>query len=260
MKKDMLPSGISGEGVALYMPSVSVECVILGFHSGGLKVLLRKLKINDQWMLPGSLIAIDEDVDKSAQRTLYKRTGIRGVSPRQFYLFGRKDRADSNDHVLKEFNIEGVETPWYLQRFMSVGYYALVQFDQIKPMKSKENDDEIFDWFMLDSLPELYADHNKIIRKAIETVRMHIGYIPIGYKLLPEKFTMPELRVIYETILGKAIDRRNFQRKVLSVGLIEPLNETRKIGPHKSPILYSFDKKKYAEAEKNGIQFMSNNF
>lgn len=262
MGKDVLPSRLSGVDAALYMPSVSVDCVVLGFHSGCLRILLKKLRDNEQWMLPGSFIAIDEDVDKAAQRILYKKTGLKGISPRQFSLFGRKNRTEEvdNAHILKSFDVEDGEVPWYLQRFMSVGYYALVQFDQIKPAKFKSDKEYTLNWFTFDSLPELYADHDEIIQEARNTIRMQLGFIPIGYKLLPEKFTMPELRTIYETILGRAIDRRNFQRKILSIGLVRSLNETRKIGPHKSPILYSFNKKKYAEAEKYGMQFMSNNF
>lgn len=97
----------------------------------------------------------------------------------------------------------------------------------------------------------MYGDHENIIKKAIETLRRQIGYVPIGYELLPEKFTLPELRTIYEAIVGHEIDRRNFQRKMLSIGLVYKLNESRKGRPCKAPILYSFAKEKY-EAVKNG--------
>lgn len=93
----------------------------------------------------------------------------------------------------------------------------------------------------------------------MQTIRQQIGFLPLGYGLLPEKFTMPELRTIYETILERELDRRNFQRKMLSIGYIKPLNETRKIGAHKSPNLYTFEKDKYDEAARLGLQIMSNN-
>ena len=144
---------------------------------------------------------------------------------------------------------------WFNQRFLTIAYYALVKFEEYN-VQSNALDEEV-EWFDLKQVPRLYGDHNKIINKAIETIRTQIGYIPIGFELLPRKFTMPELRIIYETIIGKELDRRNFQRKILSIGYINRLNETRKNGAHKAPQLYSFDKEKYEIANEYGLQIMS---
>jgi hypothetical protein len=113
--------------------------------------------------------------------------------------------------------------------------------------------DEEVAWFDLNHIPSLYTDHNHIIDKAITTIRSQLNSIPVGYELLPEKFTLTQLRIIYETLLDTKLDRRNFQRKILSTGLVYKLNEVYKKWGQKSSTLYSFDKNKYQDAIKNGI-------
>ncbi|MDU1889697.1 MAG: NUDIX domain-containing protein [Dysgonomonas sp.] len=246
------------QGLDLFIPNISVDCIVLGYHSGCIKVLLCKFKVSDKWMLPGGFVAKNEDPDESAYRVLEGRTGLKNVYLKQFYFFGKKSRIKLEEHtkMLRHFNVDPQRGKWYLDRFISLGYYALVKYDEVE-LFAREYED--VDWFDINDIPELYADHREIVDTAIMTIRKQIGFIPIGYELLPEKFTMPELRSIYEALLGRKLDRRNFQRKMLSIGFIQPLNEKRKAGAHKSPNLYSFIKGKYDEAEKYGIQIMSNN-
>lgn len=241
----------------VFVPSLSVDCVILGFSEGTLKVLLNKFEPLEKWMLPGGFVLQDEDVDTAALRVLKNRTGLDDVFLRQFHLFGRADRTNKNENqkiLERASESKADESHWYLQRFVSLGYYALVEYDQIHLYSNEGEENQ---WFNLNEIPEMYSDHNKIVTKALDTIRLQLGFIPIGYQLLPEKFTMPELRAIYESIIGEELDRRNFQRKMLSIGLLTRLNEKRKVGAHKSPYLYSFNKEKYEHAEKHGLQLMT---
>lgn len=242
----------------IFIPNILVDCIILSFHLGSIKVLLCKLDATDKWMLPGGFVGKDEDPDESAYRVLDEKTGLKqNVYLKQFYFFGKKGRIGDaeNDAMMKRLNMNLDEQP-YSNRFISLGYYSLVKYSDAN-ISARGHED--ISWFNIDNIPELYADHKEIIYTAITTIRKQIGFIPMGYELLPEKFTMPELRNIYEAILGRELDRRNFQRKMLTIGYIQPLNEKRKIGAHKSPNLYTFMKDKYREAEEHGIQIMSNN-
>lgn len=239
-----------------FLDSVSVDCVILAFHQGDIKVLLNKFKISDKWMLPGGFVHLDEDVDDAANRILKARVGLDNIYLKQFHLFGGCNRTQREESLkmLDSWGVSAEEGHWYLKRFVSMGYYALVEYDKVTITVNEEVEDVA--WYNLKELPSLYADHSLIIEKAISTMRIQIGIIPIGYELLPEKFTMPELRLIYEAILGEELDRRNFQRKMLSVGLINRLDEKRKNGAHKAPYLYSFNKEKYKLAEQGGMHLM----
>ena len=240
-----------------FMPNVSVDCVILSFYEGNIKVLLNKAHPDIKWALPGGFIKKTESVDDAARRILKFRTSIDDVFLKQFHFFGETNRIDLEENMKfsSALGLNDENQHWFNQRFLTIGYYALVKYEEYN-LQSYALDEEI-EWFDLKQVPRLYGDHNKIINKAIETIRTQLGYIPIGFELLPKKFTMPELRVIYETIIGKELDRRNFQRKILSIGYIKRLNETRKNGAHKAPQLYSFDKEKYEIASEYGLQIMS---
>lgn len=240
-----------------YLDSISVDCVILSFHEGEIKVLLNKLLIGNNWMLPGGFVRVDENVDDAACRVLYIRTGLDNVFLKQFHLFGECNRIDFSDNkrVIEELNMDPDVAKWYLRRFVTMGYYALVEHGKVNLNIYKEVEE--LEWFSLHKLPNLYSDHKHIIESAISFIRVQLGYIPVGYQLLPEKFTMPELRMVYESIMGRELDRRNFQRKMLSVGLIKKLQEKRKAGAHKAPYLYCFNKDRYDEAERSGMYLMS---
>lgn len=242
------------EGESVFHPGFSVDCVIFGFHDNQLKVLLLRMKNAAQWALPGGFVLKEENVDDAAVRILQSRTGLENIFLQQFHLFGNVARNDNflNREVLRREGIEAGETHWFLQRFVSVGYYALVNFRTAVPRP-----DEISDacaWWDLAEVPSLIIDHNQILSKALETLRRQLNDQPIGYNLLPEKFTMPELQKLYETILGKKLDRRNFQRKMLGYGILNRLEERKSGVAHKAPYLYTFDLKKYQDALKEGLQ------
>ena len=259
MERETPPYEILNQGLDIFIPNISVDCIILSFHSGSLKVLLCKFNVSEKWMLPGGFVAKDEDPDESALRVLKDRTGLKNVYLKQFYFFGKKNRIsiEENMDLLKQFNIDKEKGRWFLERFISLAYYSLIKYDDAQLFVNEKYEE--VRWFDINEIPPLYTDHKEIIDTAMSTIRKQIGFVPMGYELLPEKFTMPELRCIYESILGRDIDRRNFQRKILSIGYVRPLNEKRKAGAHKSPNLYTFIKEKYEAAEKYGIQVMSNN-
>jgi hypothetical protein len=233
----------------VFQPGISVDCVILGFYEGTLRVLLNKFNSFHKWMLPGGFVHRNEDVDASAHRVLKLRTGLDDIYLSQFNVFGNANRTDLNENedvLLKQGfkNVKNRKKHWLIQRFISIGYYALVEYSEVK---IHADSGEEVQWFNINELPELYSDHNHIVKKAIAFLRNQIRIIPIAYKLLPEKFTLTELRNIYEAILGRELDRRNFQRKMFSIGFVTKLAETQKKPGFKTTTLFSFNKEKCAE-------------
>jgi ADP-ribose pyrophosphatase YjhB (NUDIX family) len=234
---------------------VVVECVILGFNEGEIKVLLNRYKSHRNWMLPGGFVYKEEGIYEAASRLLGMRTGLKGCYLHQFAALGEPELdkfiMEENKQLLVEYNIKDVDSHWMISnRFVSIDYYAYVNYDQVK---IKSTADEECDWFSFDRLPSLFGNHQEIINKAIHTQRMEVNYIPAGLELLPEKFTMSELRVIYEAILGRELDRRNFQRKVLSYGYVYKLDEISRKWGIKDAALFSFNKEKYLKALENGL-------
>ncbi len=259
-KKDMMKEDINSNeflsvGFDNLLPGASIDCVILGFHEGEVKILLNRFKRHDHWMLPGGFVQLDKSLDDAANWILYNRTKLKDCYLRQFHTFGDPKRAniDENKKILIENGIDPNKPHWLLQRFISIGYYALIDY---RRAKIKTNKTEEYQWFSLENIPELYSDHNHIVKKAMQELRLHIYTIPIGIDLLPEKFTLSELRTIYETVLAKKIDRRNFQRKMLSDGLIYKLDEVSKKFGVKETTLFSFNKEKYKDALENGMMFL----
>lgn len=243
-----------------FIPYISVDCIILGFDSGCIKALLCKHKKSNKWLITGGFVRRDEGPDDAAYRILKDKTGIsREGYLKQFYFFNKKCNIgdDENTMMLKRLGVDVVpENMKKLDRFVSLGYYFLVKYPYVNVHAEEYEDVE---WFDINALPELYETHGMLIEEAIASIRKQVGFTPFGYELLPAQFTMPELRAIYEAILGRELDRRNFQRKMLSIGYIKALNEVRKEGAYKSPYLYTFIEEKYREAEVRGIQIMSNN-
>jgi 8-oxo-dGTP diphosphatase len=238
----------------LFLPSISVDCVIFGFHENQLKVLLLKPEHNKKWALPGGFVFKDEDVEDAATRILQHRTQLKDMFLKQFYLFGsaKRTRQKHAKELLKKTGIPDVENHWILQRFVSVGYYALAEYSKVDPRHDEISTE--CSWKDLKGLPDLIIDHKNIIEKALETLRQHLNYEPIGYNLLSDAFTMKDIQSIYETILGKKLDRRNFQRKILSYGILDKKEKHFSGGAHKAPYLYSFNKTKYFEALENGLE------
>jgi hypothetical protein len=145
------------------------------------------------------------------------------------------------------------EDSWMFDRFITVGYSALVDFTKATPVPDIISD--ACEWFSIYNVPELILDHRDIFNEALENLRMQLNFHPVGFNLLPKKFTMPELQKLYETILDKRLDRRNFQRKIIATGILKKLDETKKGVPHKAPFYYKFDLRKYEKALRAGMGF-----
>jgi hypothetical protein len=222
-------------GDQVYLAHLSIDCVIFGFHDNQLKVLILKWK-EGKWCLPGGFIKHHESIDAAAVRVLKERTGLDDIYLKQFYAFGDPGREKGKPKT----------SYWFDKRFISIGYYALVEYSKVNPKP------DIFSeecrWFDVHQLPSLYLDHQTIVSKALESLRLDLNDHPVGINLLPTKFTMPELQKLYETILGETIDRRNFQKYMLSLDILIRLEERKTGGAHKAPYLYKFDKRKYAKA------------
>ena len=230
-------------------PGLSIDCVVFGLHGDTLKVLILKLKHIAKWALPGGFVAATEAVDTEAVRMLKDRTGLDHIFLQQFHLFGAADRnkaADIKNFVDQQI-ISAAEGDILAQRFVTIGYYAVVDYAKVQA-PTPDYSSEFCEWCPLQELPEMIHDHREIIARAYQVLKRDLNYQPIGYNLLPNKFTMPELQTVYETILEKKIDRRNFRRKMLSFGILIATDEVRTGGSHKAPILYKFDQKKYQDA------------
>ena len=240
-------------GGNMFLPSVSVDCVIFGFYGNELKILLLKMKHNDVFGFPGGFILKDENATTAAERVLKERTGLNNIILTQFHTFSEPKRSDKKLHLstIKKEGLSLLKGNWLLQRFVTIGYYALVDFTKV--LHTHDALSETCDWYPLQPAPVLMMDHNDILSKALQTLQQQINHQPIGYNLLPPKFTMPELQKLYETILDKALDRRNFQRRMLSYGILKKLEEVKTGVAHKAPFLYSFNKQKYEEAVRDGL-------
>ncbi|HEU5054694.1 MAG TPA: NUDIX domain-containing protein [Hanamia sp.] len=240
------------KGHSKFLSHISVDCVIFGFHENDLKVLLLKTKYDGRWALPGGFILKKEHMDAAAQRILKERTGLGEIFLQQFHVFGDPERSTKkiNTQFLKNIGLKA-ENSWMFERFITIGYYALVDFTKVNP--STDNISEACEWFSINQIPEMILDHRDIIREALENLRMQLNFHPVGYNLLRPKFTMPELQKLYETILGKQLDRRNFQRKMLSTGILKRLDETKKGVAHKAPFYYKFDLRQYKKALQSGM-------
>jgi len=245
VKFDMLESG--------YLSHLSVDCVVFGFHDNQLKVLLLKSKFVDQWSLPGGFVKKNEWVEDAATRVLSERTGLQQIFLQQFHVFSDPSRSNPGlrPENMQKAGIRLERYDWLNQRFLSVGFYALVEYSRVAPVPDLFSD--LCEWKGVGEVDVLMMDHRQILDKALETLRLQIRYQPVGYNLLPEKFTMPELQTLYETILGEELDRRNFQRKMLNTKILTRLPERRVGAAHKSPYLYQFNLENYNQALEEGL-------
>jgi 8-oxo-dGTP diphosphatase len=229
---------------------LSVDCVVFGFHGGHLKVLLLELSDSGEWCLPGGFIQKVEHIDDSAVRIVNQRTGLKNVYLRQFYAFG--DPARERGKAKIEFPKGAKPTSWIMKRFVTIGYWALVEYSKAVPIPDQFS--SLCSWVNVTKIPRLILDHNSILEKALQSLRISLNDYPVGKDLLGEKFTMPELQRLYETIINKKLDRRNFQKQILSMGILDRLKEKKRGGAHKSPFLYRFDRRKYQLALKQGLR------
>lgn len=233
-------------GYKTHLPNFTIDCAIFGYHEQQLKILLAKWKQLDGYSLPGGFIGKKEPLSTAANRILKERTSLDKVFLQQFYTFGDSEfrREDHKYSSLPKNN-------WLHQRTLTVGFYALVEYSRVTVVEDILTEKYI--WQDIRKVPKLLFDHNEMLEKALHHMRLNLYHQPIGYNLLGKKFTLPEIQSLYETILDKTLDRRNFPKKLMSLGLIKDTNEVRSIGGHRSPKLYTFDKKKYDQCLKEGI-------
>jgi 8-oxo-dGTP diphosphatase len=229
-----------------YLPHLSIDCVVFGYHDQQLKILLIRYHGQDRWSLPGGYVERQEGLSAAAYRILSEKTQLVNLFLQQFYTFGdsptRLNKIDIENNHNKAYikaHVSIDEQHWLSQRTLSVGYYALVDYQEVSI--TPEFLVEEYAWVDINEVSSLQYDHNEIIEKALLTLRAQLYQQSIGYNLLPEKFTLPEIHALYEAILGKQLDRRNFRKKMLALGVIRQLGERRKIGPHRSPFLYDFN-------------------
>ena len=215
-----------------FFTAISVDCVIFGLDRESLKVLLIKSDFplyEGKWSLLGDLIAKDEDINQAADRVLYERTGLQNLYLEQVMSFGEVKRHPSG-------------------RVVSIAYYTLVNIDQINLLKK----DHELHWHKIDQVGEMAFDHNKILNICLSRLQERIKSEPIGFNLLPQKFSLRELQLLYESVLMVELDRRNFRKKMLSNGLLIDLKELEDDVPHRPAKLFSFNRQKYDLTEIKG--------
>jgi len=239
-----------------YLRNVAVDNVIFGYHEKELTVLLQQPFSVDKWTVTGGYIKKTESLEEAANRIAFSRTGLKGLFFQQFHSFGSPQRViDSGftaEHLSEMSGIQVPSSSWIFDYFVSVGFYTLTEFSKVDVKKGPY--EAGCQWWPVHDLPPMMFDHKLIIAEALKALRLHIAHFPIGYELLPEKFTLPEIHSLYETILGKRLDDRNFSKRLMATGIIIKLNETKKIGAHRSPFLYKFDKERYQEGLKSGVE------
>ncbi len=215
--------------------ALTVDCVVFGFDGGDLQVLLIRRGLQpfkDKWALPGGFVRVEEALDDAARRELEEETGLKDVFLEQLYTFGTVERDPR-------------------ERVVSVAYFALVKPGAV----TADTDAAEAKWFSVSAIPPLAFDHADILTTALTRLRGKLTYQPIGFELLPPKFTLTQLQHLYEAVLGSNIDKRNFRKKVLSFDLLIPLKEKHQDGAHRPAQLFRFDPVKYERLKKKGFLF-----
>ena len=242
-------------GYRTFIPHISIDAAIFGYHDHQLKILLSALKYFDGHCLPGGYIKRTETLDEAASRIVLERTGIGGLYLQQYKTFGDPDRIKWNELDTKKLSkapgFGKIKSSWLMDQTISVGYYAITDFSVARPQP-----DFLFsscEWFDLEKIPPLLFDHDDMVKQSLQALRQQLYHYPIVEKLLPKKFTLTEIHAVYETLLGTKLDTRNFPNKLIFLGLIRRLNEKRNIGPHRAPFLYCFNDRKYRKALERGL-------
>jgi 8-oxo-dGTP diphosphatase len=217
--------------------ALAVDCVVFGLDETDLKVLLiqRKLQpFQHTWALPGGFVRIDETLDEAARRELEEEAGVTDVYLEQLYTFGALDRDPR-------------------ERVVAVAYYALAKLSDHRIRAA--TDAMGVGWFGLDDLPKLAFDHTEIVSRAHERLRGKVRYAPVGFELLPPRFSLTQLQRMYEIILGKELDKRNFRKKILAMDLLVETDDYEQGVRHRAARLYRFDRRKYDRLTKQGFEF-----
>jgi ADP-ribose pyrophosphatase YjhB (NUDIX family) len=225
-----------------YLPHIAFDSVIFGFSKGKLKILLMEYHDTGWLALPGGFVRKDEDLDEAAKRGLKERTGLDNIYLEQFYTFGNmgRFRPEVMQSILAANGFFLDPDHWMLDRFISVSYFALIDFEKVI-LTPDELSDSIA-WYEIENLPDLILDHSAIVAKALQTLRENLERKLIGGNLLPERFTMNELQQVYEAIFGQKLRRTTFQRKMLGLDILERHEKLYTGKSHKAPYLYSFRK------------------
>ena len=218
-------------------PAVTVDAVVFGFDDADLKLLLIQRKLapfKGAWALPGGFVRLDENLEAAARRELTDETGITRLYLEQLYTFGEPDR-DPRERVI------------------SVAYYALVKLSDHTLQAA--SDAENVAWFPVAELPKLGFDHERIVEVALKRLKAKVRYEPIGFELLPVKFTLGELQRLYEAVLEQPLDKRNFRKKILGMELLEALDEYQQDVAHRAAQYYRFNRQRYEQLAKRGFNF-----
>ncbi len=243
------------KGYLDHRPNLTVDCAIFGYHEGDLQLLLIKSRIIPLWCLPGGYVKKTENLAEAAARVTEERSGIANLFLHQFKTFGDPGRNNSpmfDGATLSEMISSQVSPEnWLLGETVSVGFYAITDIVQARPEADFFSTECA--WFPVNNLPKLGFDHDEMVREALHAMRIHLYHYPLGKNLLPEKFTLKEIKQFYEVMSGKTLHITNFPNKLISLGLIVKTDEKRSIGAHRSPTFYRFDEAVYERALKEGL-------
>jgi len=216
---------------------LAVDCIIFGFDGERLKALFIKRGFEPEvgkWSLMGGFVNKTEGVDEAAARILNQLTGLHDIYMEQIGCFGEVERDPGG-------------------RVISIAYFALIKIDDYSEALMKEHNAK---WFTIDRIPSLVFDHKKMVALAKERLQQKVANHPIGFELLPEKFTLRQLQNLYEAIYGNELDKRNFTRKILSLDILHKLNEKEKMSSRKGSYYFVFDEKRYKKLESEGVKFI----
>ena len=218
-------------------PALTVDCVVFGLDEDDLKVLLVQRGLppfEGQWALPGGFVRVQESLEEAARRELREEAGLDISFMEQLYTFGDLGRDPR-------------------ERVVTVAYYVLVKLGDYRVQAA--TDAKSAAWFAVRKTPKLAFDHGRILRAAHERLRGKVRYQPIGFELLPAKFTLRQLQHLYERVLDRPLDKRNFRKKILGMDLLVELEEVEAGVAHRAARLYRFDKQKYERLTKQGFNF-----
>ncbi len=218
-------------------PALTVDCVVFGLDEDELRLLLverAEEPFAGRWALPGGFVNLAENLEDAARRELEEETGITRLYLEQLYTFGDAHRDPR-------------------ERVVTVAYYALVKLSDHQVRAA--TDARSAAWFAVSDLPDLAFDHDQIVQVALARLKGKVRYEPIGFELLPKKFTLSQLQRLYETVLERELDKRNFRKKILGMDLLIELDEVQRGVAHRAARLYRFDEKKYERLKQNGFNF-----
>ncbi len=218
-------------------PALAVDCVVFGLDDDDLKVLLIRRGMDPflgRWALPGGFVHMDETVEEAARRELREEAGIDRAVLEQLHVFSGLDRDPR-------------------ERVVTVAHYALVKLSDHSVRAATDAREAA--WFGVDDLPSLAFDHAAIVDLAVDKLRAKVKQTPIGFELLPKKFTLTQLQRVYEKVLDRELDKRNFRKKVLATGLLIETEEVEQDVAHRAARLFRFDEKAYRKLEKEGFVF-----